>query len=139
MSAGFTTFVKFSKDSVQDSIGMAFGWAIVCTENGQPYVDLQNDIIPEDAMVKAAADFMAGPRIGKEMHQGDQVGQVVFAMPLTKDVMDANGIMAEKSGLLIGWKPSDPAVLAKIKDGTYKGFSIGGERIRDEPMTAVTP
>jgi hypothetical protein len=132
--SGFRTFVKFHEKSVNDALGMAFGYAIVCKVDGQPYFDTQGDHIPEESMLSAAAEFMQSERVGKEMHKGDQVGQVVFAIPLTDDIMEANGIVAEKSGLFIGWKPSDPSVLAKIKDGTYKGFSIGGERITDEAV-----
>lgn len=110
---------------VDSDLGLVFGYAIVSTSDGQPYYDVQGDHIPEDAMLKAAADFMENSRIAKEMHQGDAKGSVVFAFPLTTDIAKSLGITAQKTGLLIAMKPT-AEVLAKFKDGSYTGFSIGG-------------
>lgn len=106
-------------------LGLVFGFAIVSTLDGEPYFDKQGDHIPEDAMLKAATDFMENSRIAKEMHAGDQKGSVVFAFPLTADIAKSLGIETKQTGLLIAMKPSDE-VLTKFKDGTYTGFSIGG-------------
>ena len=110
---------------VNSELGLVFGFAVVSTEDGKPYFDHQGDHIPEDAMLKAAADFMEHSRIAKEMHAGDQQGSVVFAFPLTMDIAKALGIETKQTGLLIAMKPS-AGVLAKFQDGTYTGFSIGG-------------
>lgn len=110
---------------VDSNLGLVFGFAIVSTLDGEPYFDKQGDHIPEDAMLKAATDFMEHSRIAKEMHAGDQQGSVVFAFPLTADVATALGIVTKQTGLLIAMKPNE-AVLGKFKDGTYTGFSIGG-------------
>ena len=76
-------------------------------------------------MLKAAADFAAGARPGKEMHSGPDVGQHVFLFPMTGEIAKALGIETKKTGLLIGYKP--PAdMLAKFKSGEFTGFSIGG-------------
>lgn len=123
---------------VDDSLGLVFGWAIVCKDNGQPYFDLQNDHIPEDTMLKSAADFMQNSRVGAEMHRLDkdgnpiQKGGVVFAWPMTEDIAKAMGIESQTTGLMIAYKPDDPSILSKFKDGTYTGFSIGGLRGEDE-------
>lgn len=110
---------------VDSNLGLVFGFAVVSTLDGEPYFDKQGDHIPEDAMLKAAAEFMENSRIAKEMHAGDQQGSVVFAFPLTKDIADSLGIVTKTTGLLIAMKPS-AEVLGKFKDGTYTGFSIGG-------------
>jgi hypothetical protein len=110
---------------VDSALGLVFGFAIVSTADGQPYYDVQGDHIPEDAMLKAATDFMENSRIAKEMHQGDAKGSVVFAFPLTAEIAKSLGITTQKTGLLIAMKPT-PEVLAKFKDGSYTGFSIGG-------------
>lgn len=110
---------------VDSDLGLVFGFAIVSTADGQPYYDVQGDHIPEDAMLKAATDFMENSRIAKEMHQGDAKGSVVFAFPLTAEIAKSLGITTQKTGLLIAMKPT-PEVLAKFKDGSYTGFSIGG-------------
>jgi hypothetical protein len=124
----FATVLK-----VDDSLGLVFGWAIVCKMDGEPYVDLQNDIIPEDSMLSASMDFMQNSRVSKEMHRGDQTGTVVFAFPLTEDIAKSFGIETKKTGLMIAVRPSAD-VLAKFKSGEYKGFSIGGFRLEDEEI-----
>ena len=111
---------------VDDSLGLVLGWAIVCTKGGEDYVDLQNDIIPEDAMFKASVEFMQGARVAKEMHAGDSKGTVVFAFPLTADIAKAFGLETKTTGLMIGVKPDSAEMLAKFKSGEYSGFSIGG-------------
>lgn len=110
---------------VDAELGLVFGFAIVSTLCGEPYYDVQGDHIPDEAMLKAAADFMEHARVAKEMHKGDQKGTVVFAFPLTSDIAKSLDIQTEKTGLLIGMKPT-PEVLEKFRDGSYTGFSIGG-------------
>jgi hypothetical protein len=122
--------VKVAK--VDEGHGLVFGYAIVCKKDGADYYDLQDDHIPEDAMLDAAVGFMAGERTAKEMHHGDAIGKIVFAMPLTTDIAKAFGIESNITGLMIGMKPDDPAVLAKFKSGEYTGFSMGGTRVTDE-------
>lgn len=115
---------------VDERLGLVFGFAIVCHEEGVPYFDVQGDHIPEHAMLKAASDFMAQSRMAKEMHVGDGTGEVLFAFPLTEDIAKALDITTKRTGLLIGMKPA-PEVVAKFKDGTYTGFSIGGEYVKN--------
>jgi hypothetical protein len=134
----FTTSATFVK--VEESLGLIMGYAIVCKQDGEEYYDLQGDHIPEDAMLKAAADFMLDCRVAGEMHQRDadgkviKAGSVVFCWPMTSDIAKALGITVEKTGLLVAIRPDDPEALAKAKRGEYRGFSIGGKRIKDEPV-----
>lgn len=118
---------------VDESLGLVFGFAIVCKQDGEEYYDLQDDHIPEDAMLKAASDFMQNSRVADDMHDGVGMGTVVFAFPLTGDIAKALDIQTRQTGLLIAMKPSSE-VLAKFVDGTYTGFSIGGRRIKDEEV-----
>jgi hypothetical protein len=126
---------------VDSSLGLVFGFAIVCTKNGEPYFDTQDDNIPDDAMLKAATEFMQSERIQGHMHEHDadgnpiQDGNVVFAFPLTADVAKAMNIQCDTTGLMIAIKPS-PDVLEKYRDGSFTGFSIGGHRIEDEEVGA---
>ncbi len=118
---------------VDESLGLVFGFAIVCKEDGQEYFDVQGDHIPEDAMLKSACDFMQNSRVAKEMHEGGQVGTIVFAWPMTSDIAKAMGIETPTTGLMIAMKP--PAdILGKYKSGEYTGFSIGGRRGEDEEV-----
>jgi hypothetical protein len=130
MDSSKRRFVEFTKVDVD--LGLVMGFAIICTKDGKPYYDTQDDHIPDDSMLKAAADFMENSRAAKEMHAGDKIGNVTFAFPLTQDIADAFGIVTKTTGLMIAMKPDDPAVLDKFRDGTYTGFSIGGLRGEDE-------
>jgi len=116
---------------VDEELGLVFGFAIICKVDGEPYFDVQKDHVPEGSMVVAATDFMVKSRIAKEMHQGEQVGDVLFAFPLTTDIAKSLDIETKQTGLLIGMRPGEDA-LQKFKDGTYTGFSIGGKYITNE-------
>lgn len=124
-------FIKAEVAKIDEDLGLVFGYAIVSKVDGEPYFDSQGDHIPEDAMLKAATDFMVNSRVAKEMHHGEQVGAVVFAFPLTAEIAKALDIEARKTGLLIAMRPG-PDVLAKYKSGEYQGFSIGGSYLVNE-------
>lgn len=123
---------------VDDSLGLVFGWAVVCKVNGEPYFDLQDHHITEAAIVKAASEFMLSDRKAGDMHTEDAnediivKGTVVFAFPLTTDIAKSLDIQTATTGLLIAMKPSDPAILTKFRNGEYTGFSIGGHKVRDK-------
>ena len=116
---------------VDTSLGLVFGYAIVSKENGKEYFDVQGDHIPEDAMLKAATNFMLSARVAKEMHTGDGKGTVVFAFPMTSDIATALDIKVKKTGLIIAMKPDSKEMLEKFAKGEFTGFSIGGKRKRD--------
>ena len=119
---------------VDATLGLIMGYAIICTEEGEPYFDLQGDHVPEDAMLKAALDFMENSRVAKEMHDGDQVGTVVFAWPMTADIAKAFDILTRRTGLMVAVRPSDKGMLEKFQLGELTGFSIGGTRGEDEEV-----
>ena len=120
-------------EKVDESLGLVFGWGIICSENGEPYFDLQGDHIPADAMMKAACDFQLHSRATDDMHDNIADGTVVFSFPMTKDVAKAYGISCDTEGWMIAAKPS-AEIFAKFKSGEYKGFSIGGKRVKDRPL-----
>jgi hypothetical protein len=126
--------VRYQLLKADDNLGLIFGWAIVSSENGEPYYDTQGDHIPEDAMLSAAADFMLSNRSMKVMHEGKKAGSVVFAWPMTEEIARAMGISGERTGLMIAVKPDNPNVLARFRDKQYTGFSIGGTRLIDEEV-----
>lgn len=119
---------------VDATLGLVLGWAIVSKVDGQPYFDKQGDHIPEDAMLKAATDFMLSARTAKAMHVGESRGTIVFAWPMTEEIAKAYGIeTGGKFGLMVAAK-FDEGVMAKFADGSYTGFSIGGYRGVDEDV-----
>lgn len=124
MTVKFERAVEVQK--VDASLGLVFGFAMVCKVDGEPYFDLQDEHIPEDVMLKGSLAFMQGARTAKEMHAGAPVGTVIYAFPLTTDIAKSLGIETKKTGLLVAMRPSQD-VLAKFVDGSYKGFSIGGQ------------
>ncbi len=128
----FDFYAKVEK--VDETLGVVFGWAIVCKEKGQDYFDTQDDHIPEASMLKAATDFMCHSRVLGDMHVTAEGGSVVFAFPMTADIAEAFGMKTEKTGLMIGVKPASADTLAKFKSGEYSGFSIGGIRVVDEEV-----
>jgi hypothetical protein len=119
---------------VDEELGLVFGFAIVSKLDDEPYFDSQGDYIPEESMLRASTEFMKNARVAKEMHRGEQVGDIVFAFPLTTEIAKSLGITTRQTGLLIAMQPTDPDVLKKFKEGTYTGFSIGGRRVRDEQV-----
>ncbi len=115
--------VKIAK--VDSKLGLVFGYAVICLKNGEQYFDLQDEHVPESVMLDFATDFMKNSRSAKAMHDGDDVGEVVFAFPLTTEVAKSLGIDAKQTGLLIGMAPNKET-LQKFDDGEFTGFSIGG-------------
>lgn len=141
---------NFRVAKVDDSLGLVFGWAIVCKVKGADYYDLNVDHagqhvgervpehIPESVMTKAALDITKnGVMPGNEMHEGPDRGHYPFLFPLTTDIAKAMGITTEKTGLMCAFAPP-PDVLAKFKPGPngeapeYTGFSIEGKRLAYE-------
>lgn len=132
--------LNFRIAKVDDSLGMVFGWAIICKVKGEDYYDLNVDQdgphagkrvpehIPEPVMAKAAAGLAKAGAHGNEMHDGPDVGTYVFMFPLTTDIAKAMGIQTEKTGLMVAYSAPEP-VLQKFRDGTYTGFSIEGKRL----------
>jgi len=114
---------------VDTSLGLVFGFAIVCKEDGEDHFDLQGDHIPEHVMLKGSFGFAKSARVAKEMHQGDQIGSVDFLFPMTTEIAESLEMTTKRTGLLIAMRPDEPEVLAKFADGTYTGFSIGGRAV----------
>lgn len=125
--------------------GLVFGFAIVCTKDGEDYYDLNVDVegihkgkavpenITEDAMFKAWVDASeAGVQMaGNVQHDGPDSGSYYSMFPLTGEIAKALDIDTKMTGLLVAYKPV-PEVLEKFKDGTITGFSIEGARIEYE-------
>lgn len=127
---------EYQVTKVEESLGLVFGWAIICKINGEDHFDRQNDHIPEDEMLRASTEFMLGDRVNGDMHLEDENGDVVkagkiaFAWPMTEEIAKAFNLDSTQTGLMIAAKIDDPEVLKKFEDGTYTGFSIGGKAMR---------
>ncbi len=113
---------------------LVFGWVTVAEEKGKPLVDKQGDVMSPEAMEDMAYNFTLNCRKGGEMHWKEKVGvgKLVESMAFTKEKQEALGIDLGKVGWWCGFKISDPDVWAKVKDGTYKAFSIHGKGLRQK-------
>lgn len=125
----FHTSTKIAK--VDRGLGLVLGWGMISKVDGEPYVDTQNNYIPEAAMLDASVDFMKNSRMAKDMHlaDGELPGDVLFAFPITEDIKKAFGMTINKTGLMIAMRPDSDEVLTKYETGEYTGFSIGGAHL----------
>lgn len=95
---------------VDDEERMVYGWA------STPEIDSDGEIIKSEAFEKALPNYMKFPTL-REMHQAKVAGTTKQA-----DI--------SKKGLYIGAKVVADEAWKFVKEGLYKGFSIGGNVIR---------
>lgn len=119
---------------VDDEQRIVYGWASVVTEDGEPVVDSQGDVIEPKEMVKMANDFMLAVRTAKAMHKGDKIGEVIHSMPLTAELSKALGLHTDMEGWVVGVKVYSDEVWKSVKSGEFAGFSIGGKASSREKM-----
>lgn len=118
---------------MNDDQHLVFGWANVSiTEDGDIPLDWQGDVTAPQVLEKAAYQYVLKNKGTGEMHQGDTVGYLVESVMMTKQKMAAMGIPegVVPEGWWIGFYVPDDEVVAKIKNGTYKMFSIQGKAKR---------
>lgn len=121
--------VGFDVYKAREDEQLVSGWANVALDkNGDAPLDWQDDVIAPATLEKAAINFMLDYRSSGEMHKGDSKGTVVESIVLTKEKQAAIGIPegVVPEGWFITVKVHDPDVFAKVKDGTYRMFSIQG-------------
>lgn len=113
---------------------LVFGFANVSVaKDGGEIVDLQGDIIEPADLEKTAYEFVLKFREAGEMHKGSAVGQLVESMVFTPEKLEALGIAkdAVPCRWWVGFKLA-PEAFEKVKDGTYRMFSIQGRAEREE-------
>lgn len=126
----FKLDVKITKTTDK---GLVSGWANISKmADGSYPLDWQGDIIEPGVLEEAAINFMKDYRGSGEMHRGDSKGIVVESIMLTKDKQSAIGIPAGfvPEGWFITVLIQDPDVRQKVKNGTYRMFSIQGRSQR---------
>lgn len=120
----YNSSIKIIK--MDDEQRVVWGWASVATENGVPVYDVHGDHIPMSELTKASIDFMENVRVGKSLHQGDQVSSVIGCLPLSQELAKALGIESDKEGLIMGFRVHDDQTWELIKSGELPALSIGG-------------
>ena len=102
------------------------GWASVILEHGVPVEDFQGDVIEMDELRKAAHQYVTDARVGKMMHSGTQIGDVVESVIIDDDFAKAMGMTDSRRGWWIGMEIHDTAVRKRVASGELAAFSIGG-------------
>ena len=109
-----------------------FGWASVTSVNGQPVIDLQDDILDLEEIEKAAYSFVQKSRIGGNMHQKEETGPIhvsdmIESMVITPEKKKAMGLPDDvPEGWWVGFKVNDDQTWADAKAGKLAGLSIHG-------------
>ena len=125
--------VQFDITKSNSEEGLVSGWANVAVNaDGSSPLDWQDDVIKPEMLEKAAVNFMMDYRGSGVMHEGDAQGVVVESIVFTKEKQACIGIPegTVPEGWFITVKVLDPEVFAKVKDGTFKMFSIQGKAKR---------
>lgn len=110
---------------------MVYGWAYVSTVKGEVSLDHSGEFISPAQLAKAATKFMLDVRVAKAMHCGDQVGEVVHSLPLTKEIASSLGIESDREGWILSMKIHDDRVWELVKTGKLSAFSIGGRALKE--------
>lgn len=116
---------------VSEEQRLVYAWASVIEKGGEPVVDLHGDIIEEGELVKAAHRSLRRI-VGKQMHQGGAVAEVVESFVMTKEVQKMLDIDLGQVGWLVAMKVHDESVWNKIKGGELAALSIGGRGLKTE-------
>jgi len=127
--ADLNVAIDFAITKSNEEKGLISGWASVAINaDGSLPLDWEDDVISPDVLEKAAIDFMIDYRDSGEVHKGTSKGVVVESIVFTKDKQQAIGIPegTVPEGWFITVKTSDSDILAKVKSGEYKMFSIQG-------------
>lgn len=135
MAAASTPFQIAKTDEAER---LVFGFANVSiAKDGELVTDLQQDIIEPADLETAAYEFVLKFRATGEMHDKGAVkgavGKLVESMVFTPEKLEALGL--EKDAVPCRWWVGfklEPEAFAKVKDGTYRMFSIQGNAEREE-------
>lgn len=125
----------------KDEKRLVFGWASVSLSvAGEPIQDSQQDIIDPEDLEAAAYEYVLYFRDGGEEHAPDlrQKARLIESCVFTQEKQRAIGIPPGilPVGWWIGFHVDDDAAWEKIKDGTYRMFSIEGTASRI-PLSAL--
>jgi hypothetical protein len=128
----------FTVRKADDDRRTVFGWASIAElPDGSAVQDSEADIIDIDDLEKAVYEYVIFYRSGGEMHERGGVAVLIESCVFTEAKMVAMGI--PKGTLPYGWwiglKVTDEDVWQKVKNGTYRMFSIEGKAVREEVDT----
>lgn len=125
----------FTIYKTDDDQHLVFGWAsVIVTVEGEALEDRQHDIIEPEDLEEAAYDYVLNFRDTGEEHLENfrKKGRLVESCVFTKEKQKVMGL---PEGILpvawwIGFKIDDNETWERVKNGTYKMFSIEGKANR---------
>ena len=127
---------SFSVYKTNDDKRLVFGWASISfTVDGEQLEDRQNDIIDPEDLEEAAYEYVLKFRDTGEEHiksmrkKGKLVESCVFTAEKQKVMGIPEGTLP--IGWWIGFKIEDDDAWERVKNGTYKMFSIEGKANRE--------
>jgi len=136
--------INISIYKTNDEKRLVFGWAsVVITFDGQPLEDRQHDVIEPEELETAAYEYVLQFGDAGEEHEPSlrKKGRLVESCVFTEEKQRAMGLPPGvlPVGWWIGFRIEDDAAWEKIKDGTYRMFSIEGRATRtpipdDDPL-----
>ena len=136
LDSTFDTNNTFSIFKTDNDKRLVFGWASVSiTIDGEQLEDHQKDMIDPEDLEEAAYEYVLNYRDTGEEHIADMrmKGKLVESCVLTAEKQKAMGI--PEGSLPIGWwvgfKITDDAAWQRVKNGTYRMFSIEGKASRE--------
>ena len=137
LSKSTETEQEFNIFKTDEDKRLVFGWANVAkTADGTQIEDWQRDIIDPEDLEEAVYKYVLNFRDGGEEHIPSmrKKASLVESVMFTKEKMKAMGIPEGivPEGWWIGFYVKDDDAWSRIKDGTYKMFSIEGRAIREE-------
>ena len=127
---------KFDIAKSDDDKRLVFGWAnIAIDKDGNQLEDLQKDIIDTEDLEESAYEYVLNFRDTGEEHQSGlrKKGKLVESVVFTKEKQKAMGIPdgVVPEGWWVGFYISDDEAWQKVKDGTYRMFSVEGKGKRE--------
>lgn len=127
---------EFNVFKTDDDKRLVFGWAsIIIKPNGEQLLDRQQDMIDPDDLEEAAYEYVLKFRDTGEEHIDSmrKKGKLVESCVFTEEKQRAMGIPAGTIpvGWWIGFKIDDYDAWTRIKNGTYRMFSIEGKANRE--------
>ena len=126
---------EFSVLKSDDDKRLVFGWAsIAITEDGEQIEDMQKDVIDPEDLEEAAYEYVLNFRDTGEEHLENyrKKGKLVESCVFTAEKQKAMGLQPNTLpvGWWIGFKIEDDDAWQRIKNGTYRMFSIEGKAER---------
>ena len=133
---------SFNISKADEDQRLVFGWALVSADiEGNMLIDHQGDMVDQDELEQGAYEYVLNFRDAGEEHMPGlrKKARMVESVVLTEEKMRAMGIPlgTVPYGWWIGFYVDDDDTWEKIKNGTYRMFSIEGRAIREpvnEPL-----